>query len=86
MENNRNSIIAIALTVLVVLAWQFLYMGPRLEEQRAAQELAAQQQAVQEQTVSTNKNTGAGTSPGRRLPVAMPCSRRPVRSRKPHHG
>ncbi|TNB46145.1 membrane protein insertase YidC [Martelella lutilitoris] len=62
MENNRNSIIAIALTVLVVLAWQFLYMGPRLEEQRAAQEQAAQQQATQEQTATTNNTAGSQAS------------------------
>ncbi|WP_319517287.1 membrane protein insertase YidC [uncultured Martelella sp.] len=64
MENNRNSIIAIALTVLVVLAWQFLYMGPRLEEQRAAQEQAAQQQAAQEQTATTNDNAASSASGG----------------------
>ncbi len=62
MENNRNSIIAIALTVLVVLAWQFLYMGPRLEEQRAAQEQAAQQQATQEQTATTNNAADSVTA------------------------
>ena len=34
MENNRNSMIAIGLTVLIVLAWQFFFMGPRMEAQR----------------------------------------------------
>ncbi|TCT43075.1 membrane protein insertase YidC [Martelella mediterranea] len=69
MENNRNSIIAIALTVLVVLAWQFLFMGPRLEEQRKAEELAQQQEAAQQQTTSnsgsaSNTGTTTGTAVG----------------------
>ena len=36
MENNRNYFIAIALSVLIVLGWQFFYMNPRLEAQRIA--------------------------------------------------
>ena len=42
MENNRNYLIAIALSVLIVLAWQFFYMNPRIEAQQTEQ---AQQQA-----------------------------------------
>ena len=38
MEKNRNYFVAIALSVLIVLAWQFLYMNPRLEKQRLADE------------------------------------------------
>ncbi|WP_180901216.1 membrane protein insertase YidC [Martelella soudanensis] len=65
MENNRNSMIAIGLTVLIVLAWQFFFMGPRLEAQREAQEQAALQQQAQEQTVTPDGATPAasGTSP-----------------------
>ncbi|MGV0817169.1 membrane protein insertase YidC [Martelella sp. AMO21009] len=60
MENNRNSMIAIGLTVLIVLAWQFFFMGPRMEAQRQAQEQAALQQQTQEQTVTPD---GATTTP-----------------------
>ena len=43
MEKNRNYMVAIALSALIVLAWQFLYMNPRLAERRAAEaQLAAQ--------------------------------------------
>jgi YidC/Oxa1 family membrane protein insertase len=50
MENNRNYLIAIALSVLIVLGWQFLYMNPRIEAQRKAQEAQkAQQQTEQTQ-------------------------------------
>ena len=37
MEKNRNYMVAIALSALIVLAWQFLYMNPRLAERRAAE-------------------------------------------------
>ena len=51
MENNRNYFIAIALSVLIVLGWQFFYMNPRLEAQRQAEQAAkAHQQAQQAQT------------------------------------
>ncbi|MAU21582.1 MAG: membrane protein insertase YidC [Martelella sp.] len=59
MENNRNSMIAIGLTVLIVLAWQFFFMGPRMEAQRQAQEQAALQQQTQEQTVTPEGATPA---------------------------
>ncbi len=50
MQNNRNYFIAIALSVLIVLGWQFLYMNPRIEAQRKAQEAQkAQQQSEQTQ-------------------------------------
>ncbi|MDM9619256.1 membrane protein insertase YidC [Rhizobium sp. AC44/96] len=60
MQNNRNYFIAIALSVLIVLGWQFLYMNPRIEAQRKA-ELAqkAQQQTEQVQTPAAG---GAGTA------------------------
>ncbi|MBO3758845.1 membrane protein insertase YidC [Ciceribacter sp. L1K22] len=48
MENKRNYFIAIALSVLIVLAWQFLYMNPRIEAQRQAQQAQEAQQAQQQ--------------------------------------
>ncbi len=34
MENNRNYIVAIVLSVLILFGWQYFYMGPRMEAQR----------------------------------------------------
>ncbi|TWF53135.1 membrane protein insertase YidC [Neorhizobium alkalisoli] len=48
MEKNRNYFIAIALSVVIVLAWQFLYMNPRMEAQRRADEALQAQQAQQQ--------------------------------------
>jgi membrane protein insertase, YidC/Oxa1 family, N-terminal domain len=56
MENNRNYFVAIALSVLVLIAWQFLYLNPKIEKERAA--------AQSEQIQAAQQNQAAGTSPG----------------------
>ena len=64
MQNNRNYFIAIALSVVIVLAWQFFYMNPRIEAQRQAQEAQiAQQQAQAEQQAATPAATVDGSLP-----------------------
>jgi YidC/Oxa1 family membrane protein insertase len=64
MQNNRNYFIAIALSVVIVLAWQFFYMNPRIEAQRKAQEIQiAQQQAQSEQQTAAPAATADGTLP-----------------------
>jgi YidC/Oxa1 family membrane protein insertase len=52
MEKNRNYFIAIALSVLIVLAWQFLYMNPRMEAQQRAEEASRALQGESAQPVS----------------------------------
>ncbi|MGO8658095.1 membrane protein insertase YidC, partial [Rhizobium ruizarguesonis] len=58
---------AIALSVLIVLGWQFLYMNPRIEAQRKTQEAQkAQQQTEQVQQPAAGGETPAqpsGTAP-----------------------
>jgi YidC/Oxa1 family membrane protein insertase len=44
MQNNRNYFIAIALSVLVLIVWQFFYINPRIEAERQA--TGQQQEAV----------------------------------------
>lgn len=64
MENNRNYLIAIALSVMVVLGWQFFYMNPRIEAQRQAEQA---QQAQQAKTPASQATPGAavnGALPG----------------------
>ncbi|MEM7068379.1 MAG: membrane protein insertase YidC [Pseudomonadota bacterium] len=46
-SNNRNTILAVALSILVLIAWQALYVGPKLEQERTAAEVAAQREAVE---------------------------------------
>ena len=53
MKNNQNVIIAIALSFLVIMGWQYLIVGPKIEAER--QRLAAQQ------SQSTTTPAPAGT-------------------------
>ncbi|MBB4101572.1 membrane protein insertase YidC [Allorhizobium borbori] len=78
MEKNRNYLVAIALSVVIVLAWQFLYMNPRLEARRAQEaELAAKTQAQTTTTApaaSTPATPGATSIPSSPTPL-LPMSR-----------
>lgn len=67
MENNRNYFIAIALSVLIVLGWQFFYMNPRLEAQRRAEQAAKQHQQAQQ--AQTTQPAPAGTAVNGSLPA-----------------
>ncbi|MET0748915.1 MAG: membrane protein insertase YidC [Rhizobium sp.] len=65
MEKNRNYFIAIALSVVIVLGWQFFYMNPRIEAQRKADAaLKAQQQTTQVQPGTTTPAPGVNGTAG----------------------
>ena len=53
-ENNRNMIIAIVLSVVVLFGWQFFIAGPQLEQ---AQKRAALEQAQQAPATDTSLAT-----------------------------
>jgi YidC/Oxa1 family membrane protein insertase len=38
MTDNRNTILAVILSGLVLIAWQYFYNVPQMEKQRAAQQ------------------------------------------------
>jgi YidC/Oxa1 family membrane protein insertase len=56
MQQNRNYYIAIVLSVLIVFAWQFFYMGPKMEAQRVAEE-ARQAEIAKQQKANPTKVT-----------------------------
>ncbi len=71
MDDNRNMMLAIGLSVAVLIGWQFLVGMPQLEKQREAQKL--QQQQTQSQTTQpapggqalpSGPQTSAGAQPG----------------------
>ena len=68
MENNRNYFVAIALSVLILVGWQFLYMGPKMEAQRQA-EIAQKQLAAQN---PAQPSTGNAAAPAGGATVAQP--------------
>ncbi|MEM9104153.1 MAG: membrane protein insertase YidC [Pseudomonadota bacterium] len=59
MDQNKNYFIAIGLSVLILIAWQFLYVNPRIEEDRLRREALQQEQTAQ-QTPQTGQS-GAET-------------------------
>ena len=46
-DNNRNTILAIALSILVLIGWNYLYISPKMEEERRAAEVLAERQAAE---------------------------------------
>ncbi|QPC88591.1 membrane protein insertase YidC [Mesorhizobium sp. NBSH29] len=69
MENNRNFLITIALSIGILTLWQVFYMNPRMEQQRQAAEIAAQR--VEAQTKAAT-STGEGAAiPGSALPTPL---------------
>ena len=68
MKNNQNVLIAIALSFLVIVAWQFFIIGPKIEAER--QRLAAEQ-AEQAETMDAAPGTATGTQAPAAQPGAM---------------
>ena len=60
--DNRNVILAVVLSMLVLFGWQFFVAGPQLERQQRQSEIAAQQQAEQE-ALAVPAATADGTQP-----------------------
>ncbi|MFK7902600.1 MAG: membrane protein insertase YidC [Nitratireductor sp.] len=54
-NNNKNTVLAIVLSMLVLLGWQYFYAGPKVEAQRKAAEL--QEQVEQEKAQNTPADT-----------------------------
>ena len=72
-NNNRNFFLAIALSILVLVAWQFLYAGPRVAEEQARRERLAQQSAQQAGTPGATSTPQPGVSaPAATVTVVKP--------------
>jgi YidC/Oxa1 family membrane protein insertase len=70
-ENNRNTILAVVLSGLILVAWQYFYLGPQMERQRAAQQAQAelQKNAPQPQATTTTP-AGSASTPAIAPPTA----------------
>ena len=85
MTDNRNTILAVILSGLVLIAWQYFYNMPAMEKQRAAQQ--AQSELVKPAPGSTT-TPGTTTTPPAGAPapnapaVAQPASAAPVVDRE----
>jgi YidC/Oxa1 family membrane protein insertase len=71
-ENQKNLILAIALSAAVLMAWQYFYAGPKMAEERTRQEQLKLQQAGQPVAVQAASTPGAVTAPGAPGAVGAP--------------
>src|SRR3979411_2244874 len=84
MTDNRNTILAVILSGLVLIAWQFFYNMPQMEKQRAParahRELGKPAaQGGSAATPTATPQTGAAPSPAANAPAAnQPASAAPV--------
>jgi len=67
MTDNRNTILAVILSGLVLIAWQYFYNMPQMEKQRAAQQAQSElvkptPQAGSTATPTATPQTGAAPS------------------------
>jgi YidC/Oxa1 family membrane protein insertase len=74
MDTNRNTLLAIALSLLVLLGWQFLYVSPKMEAERKAAEIARMQEAERQSSQpATQPGAQTGAQPGTGIaPAAQP--------------
>ena len=69
MKNNQNVIAAVVLSFLVILGWQYLVIGPKLEAERLR--IEAEQARVADATPGTVTGSQApGAAPGAAVPPA----------------
>ena len=85
MTDNRNTIIAVILSGIVLLGWQYFYNIPQMEKQRAAQQAQQLQQKAAKSGTATSTAPGstppaAGNAPAQQTP-AQQASTAPARDR-----
>ncbi|HWV40204.1 membrane protein insertase YidC, partial [Pseudorhodoplanes sp.] len=64
MNDQKNMFLAIGLSLLVILGWQYFIGGPQLERQREEARLKQQQQTQQTQQTTPGTAPQPGTAPG----------------------
>src|SRR6195952_690810 len=72
MTDNRNTILAVILSGIVLIAWQYFYNVPQMEKQRA------QTQTQAELAKPSPQTTPGSTTPGSSTPGATPSATAPA--------
>ena len=75
MKNNQNVIIAIALSFIVIMAWQQFIIGPRIEAER--QRVAAEEARTQDAAPGTVAGAQSEAPPGAAAPASVPTPASP---------
>lgn len=68
--DNRNVILAVVLSMLVLFGWQFFIAGPQLERAQQQAEIAAQQQREQEALAVPTTGVGGTAAPATEQPLS----------------
>src|SRR2546423_7602361 len=63
MTDNRNTILAVILSGLVLIAWQYFYNVPQMEKQRAQSQTQAELAKPSQPTTPGGATPQAGTPP-----------------------
>src|SRR5471032_356022 len=84
MTDNRNTILAVILSGLVLIAWQYFYNVPQMEKQRAAQQAQSEMartapQAGTATTPAVTPQAGAAPTPAADAPATnAPAANQPA--------
>src|SRR5205823_3858803 len=86
MTDNRNTILAVILSGLVLIAWQYFYNMPQMERQRAQSQTQAELNKPSPQTAPGSTTPGSttpqpGSAPSATTPAGQPGAAAPVVSR-----
>jgi YidC/Oxa1 family membrane protein insertase len=82
MTDNRNTILAVILSGLVLIAWQYFYNMPQMEKQRAQSQTQAELAKPTAQSTPGSTTPGSTPAPAANTPAAaQPASALPVISR-----
>jgi YidC/Oxa1 family membrane protein insertase len=87
MTDNRNTILAVILSGLVLIGWQYFFNLPQMEKQRAAQQAQSElvKPAPQQGTTTTPSSapqTGSSPAPSTNVPANQPASAAPAVDRE----
>jgi YidC/Oxa1 family membrane protein insertase len=83
MIDNRNTILAVILSGIVLIAWQYFYNVPQMEKQRAQSQVQAELAKPTQSTPGATPQSGSAPSAATTTPgtTAQPASAGPVVSR-----
>ena len=82
MTDNRNTILAVILSGLVLIAWQYFYNVPQMEKQRAQSQTQAELVKPATQGAPGGTTPQPGSAPSASAPANQPASPAPVVSRE----
>ena len=64
MTDQKNTILAVVLSAIVLIAWQYFVGLPQMEKQKQEAQFKAQQQQQQQAQQPAQPGTAPGTTPG----------------------